>query len=72
MNGFACRERHTTQIRALLTAVASFRSGQASRLVPTRANGQPAYGMYRVDPASGLAHGASITGRRSTSERSVR
>ncbi len=56
MNGFACRERHTTQIRALLTAVASFRSGQASRLVPTRANGQPAYGMYRVDPASGLAH----------------
>ena len=59
----------TAQIRALLTAVANFRSGQPSRLLPTRANGQPAYGMYRVDRASGLAHPTgllllSLTGRR--------
>jgi RNA polymerase sigma-70 factor (TIGR02960 family) len=57
------------QIQALLTAIAEFRTGQPGRLLPTRANGQPAYGMYRVDPASGLAHPTgllllSLTGRR--------
>ena len=30
--------------------------GRRFRLVPTRANGQPAFGSYLVDPASGLAH----------------
>ena len=45
-----------TQIKRLLTAVAGYRAGQPSRLLPTRANGQPAYGMYRLDPASGLVH----------------
>jgi RNA polymerase sigma-70 factor (TIGR02960 family) len=29
---------------------------QAVRLVPTRANGQPAFGYYLRDPASGIAH----------------
>jgi len=29
---------------------------QAARLVPTRANGQPAFGYYLRDPASGIAH----------------
>ena len=29
---------------------------QATRLVPTRANGQPAFGYYLRDPASGIAH----------------
>ncbi|MBV9197125.1 MAG: RNA polymerase subunit sigma-70 [Solirubrobacterales bacterium] len=57
------------KIRALLEAVARFRAGQPSRLLATRANGQPAYGMYRVDPASGLARPTgllllSLTGRR--------
>ena len=57
------------QIQAMLTAVANFRTGQASRLLPTRANGQPACGMYRIDPASGLAHPTgllllSLTGTR--------
>ena len=58
-----------TKIRGLLTAVAAFRAGQPSRLLATRANGQPAYGVYRVDPVSGLARPAgllllSLTGRR--------
>jgi RNA polymerase sigma-70 factor (TIGR02960 family) len=58
-----------TKIRGLLKAVATFRAGQPSRLLPTRANGQPAYGVYRIDPGSGLAHPAgllllSLTGTR--------
>ena len=42
-------------IHALLSAVVGYRAGQPSRLVAARANGQPAYGMYRVDPSSGVA-----------------
>jgi RNA polymerase sigma-70 factor (TIGR02960 family) len=33
----------------------AFRDGRRYRLVPTRANGQPAFGAYLRDPASGLA-----------------
>jgi RNA polymerase sigma-70 factor (ECF subfamily) len=47
--------RGKTQVHAILTALFDFRAGQASRLLETRANGQPAYGVYRIDPASGLA-----------------
>jgi RNA polymerase sigma-70 factor (TIGR02960 family) len=58
-----------TQVHAMLSALFNFRSGQPSRLVETRANGQPAYSTYRVDPASGLAHPTgllvlSLTGQR--------
>jgi RNA polymerase sigma-70 factor (TIGR02960 family) len=42
-------------IGAFLAAVARWRSGQPSRLIATRANGQPAFATYHVDPASGLA-----------------
>jgi RNA polymerase sigma-70 factor (ECF subfamily) len=57
------------QVHAMLTALANFRSGQPSRMIETRANGQPAYGTYRIDPATGLAHPIgllllSLTGRR--------
>ena len=41
-------------IGAFLAAVARWRSGQPSRLIATRANGQPAFGTYQVDPASSL------------------
>ena len=59
----------TAKIRGLLTAVAIFRTGQPSRLLATRANGQPAYGVYRLDPASGQPRPAgllllSLTGSR--------
>ncbi|HEY1591280.1 MAG TPA: sigma-70 family RNA polymerase sigma factor [Solirubrobacteraceae bacterium] len=30
------------------------------RLLPTRANTQPAFGCYRIDPDTGIAHGAGI------------
>jgi RNA polymerase sigma-70 factor (ECF subfamily) len=36
-------------------ATVAFRDGRRYRLVPTRANGQPAFGAYLRDPASGLA-----------------
>jgi RNA polymerase sigma-70 factor, ECF subfamily len=57
-----------TQVHAILTALFNFRAGQPSRLLETRANGQPAYGVYRIDPASGLARPTgllllSLTGR---------
>lgn len=44
------------RIQAMLSALANHRAGQPTRIVATRANGQPAYGTYRIDPASGLAH----------------
>jgi RNA polymerase sigma-70 factor (TIGR02960 family) len=51
----ACHEYHGPElIGAFLAAVARWRGGQPSRLIATRANGQPAFGTYHVDPASGL------------------
>lgn len=35
---------------------AIFAQGRSYRLVPTRANGQPAFGVYVADPATGLFH----------------
>jgi RNA polymerase sigma-70 factor (TIGR02960 family) len=57
------------QIGAMLRAVAEFRAGQPHLLLPTRANGQPAFGTYRIDPESGLARPGgllllSLTSRR--------
>jgi RNA polymerase sigma-70 factor (ECF subfamily) len=34
----------------------AFRSGMTYRLVPTRANGQPAFGVYVLDHRAGIAH----------------
>jgi RNA polymerase sigma-70 factor (TIGR02960 family) len=34
----------------------AFRQGRRYRLVPTRANGQPAFALYVRDPLTGLAH----------------
>ncbi|MFI7403985.1 hypothetical protein ACIBW9_26500 [Streptomyces sp. NPDC049541] len=35
-------------------AAVTFRPGRAYRAVPTRANGQPAFGPYLADPHSGV------------------
>ncbi len=40
-------------IGAFLAAVAKGHSGQSSRLIATRANGEPAFGTYYIDPLSG-------------------
>jgi RNA polymerase sigma-70 factor (TIGR02960 family) len=39
----------------LFLATVVFREGRCYRLVPTRANGQPAFGVYVVDRTSGIA-----------------
>ncbi len=41
-------------IGAFLAAVSDGHSGQSSRLIATRANGEPAFGTYYIDPLSGL------------------
>jgi RNA polymerase sigma-70 factor (ECF subfamily) len=35
-------------------AAAAFQPGRTYRAVPTRANGQPAFGMYLADPHTGV------------------
>jgi RNA polymerase sigma-70 factor (TIGR02960 family) len=47
-------------IAAFLSGVATWRGGQLSRLVPTRANTQPAFGIYRNDPHAGIAHATGL------------
>jgi RNA polymerase sigma-70 factor (TIGR02960 family) len=39
---------------------AAFRQGRRYRLIPTRANGQPAFGLYLVDPATGTANAIGL------------
>jgi len=41
-------------------AATSFRPGRSARLVPTRANGQPAFGVYIRDPHAPIAHANGI------------
>jgi RNA polymerase sigma-70 factor (TIGR02960 family) len=45
--------------RRVFTAV-TFRPGRSYRVVPTRANGQPAFGMYMADPHTGVYRGYSL------------
>lgn len=39
---------------------AMFDKGRFYELVPTRANGQPAFGTYLRNPAGGISHGAGL------------
>jgi RNA polymerase sigma-70 factor (ECF subfamily) len=47
--------RGTAAVRRLFTAVHAHWK-QSDRLVPVRANGQPAWGAYAPDPATGILH----------------
>jgi RNA polymerase sigma-70 factor (TIGR02960 family) len=49
-------EYHGRDLAARFFAATAFRPGRSYRLRPTRANGQPAYGLYRPDPHSTIAH----------------
>jgi RNA polymerase sigma-70 factor (ECF subfamily) len=51
--------RGTEAVHRFFTATAGHRR-QVARLVPVRANGQPAWGEYRRDPATGGLHLAGI------------
>ena len=44
------------EVAARFMAATAFRPGRSARLVPTRANGQPAFGLYIRDPRSAVAH----------------
>jgi RNA polymerase sigma-70 factor (ECF subfamily) len=45
---------------ARFIAATGLRSGRRSRLIPARANGQPAFGLYVEDPQAGISHGAGL------------
>lgn len=49
---------HAAIARFFLTR--SYWGGQVARLVPTRANGQPAFGFYVQDPNSPIAHAGGV------------
>jgi RNA polymerase sigma-70 factor (TIGR02960 family) len=44
------------ELAAQFFAAVAFRQGRTYRLIPTRANGQPAFGAYVRDPRTGIAH----------------
>jgi hypothetical protein len=44
------------ELAARFHAAVTFRQGRTYRLVATRANGQPAFGMYVRDPHATLLH----------------
>jgi RNA polymerase sigma-70 factor (ECF subfamily) len=48
------------ELAARFWAATAFRPGRAARLVPTRANGQPAFGLYIRDPQTGIADAYGI------------
>ena len=51
--------RGTESARRLLAAV-TFRPGRTYRVVPTRANGQPAFGLYLADPHASVYRAYSL------------
>jgi hypothetical protein len=48
------------EMAARFLAATGLRPGRAARLVPTRANGQPAFGVYARDPHAPIAHATGI------------
>jgi RNA polymerase sigma-70 factor (ECF subfamily) len=48
------------ELAAQFLASVAFRQGRTYDLVPTRANGQPAFGAYVRDPAGGIRHAAGL------------
>jgi RNA polymerase sigma-70 factor (TIGR02960 family) len=53
-------EYHGRDLVARFLAASGLRPGRRSRLIPTRANGQPAFGLYVLDPQTGIAHAAGL------------
>jgi RNA polymerase sigma-70 factor (TIGR02960 family) len=53
-------EYHGREAVAAFLASTGLRPGRRSRLVPTRANGQPAFGVYALDPRAGIFHTAGL------------
>jgi len=54
------REYQGRDLAARFFSIVSFRPGRTFRIVPTRANGQPALAAYVCDPQTGLYHASGI------------
>jgi RNA polymerase sigma-70 factor (TIGR02960 family) len=48
------------ELAARFWSATAFRAGRSARLVPTRANGQPAFGLYIRDPQAPVSHANGI------------
>jgi RNA polymerase sigma-70 factor (TIGR02960 family) len=48
------------EVAARFWAATAFRPGRSARLVPTRANGQPAFGLYIRDPRAPVSHASGM------------
>ncbi len=53
-------EYHGRELVARFLAATGLRPGRRARLIPTRANGQPAFGLYVLDPKTGVFHTAGL------------
>jgi RNA polymerase sigma-70 factor (TIGR02960 family) len=53
-------EYHGRELAAQFLKASAFRAGRAYRLIPTRANGQPAFGLYLQDPHANIAHATGL------------
>jgi len=53
-------EYHGRDLVARFLVTTGLRPGRRSRLIPTRANGQPAFGLYGQDPQTGIYHTAGL------------
>jgi RNA polymerase sigma-70 factor (TIGR02960 family) len=53
-------EYHGRELAARFNATVTFRHGRTYDLVPTRANGQLAFGAYLRDPAGGVRHATGL------------
>ena len=53
-------EYHGRDLVAKFLAATGLRPRRRSRLIPTRANGQPAFGLYVQDPRTGICHTAGL------------
>jgi hypothetical protein len=49
-------EYHGRDLAARFLAVVAFRPGRSYRMIPARANGQPAFGVYVRDPWAEVVH----------------
>jgi RNA polymerase sigma-70 factor (ECF subfamily) len=48
------------QGRSAIYEYLSWRGGRRHKLIPTRANGQPAFGCYRTDSQAPIAHAVGV------------
>jgi RNA polymerase sigma-70 factor (TIGR02960 family) len=56
----ALLEYHGRELAARFLVAVAFRDGRTFRLIATRANGQPAFGVYVRDPVTGVSHAVGL------------